>query len=217
MTTDLTPWRGVDVQTLPDLEDVLWEWVHVTERFVRLNRENKDLPWWYKERASLSVFAGAVWRVGGVALEEATATKKRAVGQRSRGPSRVQGRCDLYFRLAGRDFQAEAKQLWPPGGLDGSGIAKLIQGALRDAGREAKRNDANQGKRIAILFVSPSLGKGAADEMQAYVEGFLERMREVNCAARAWTFLNEKNRAGVPLRGSKRYYPGVAVFMDQIA
>jgi hypothetical protein len=41
-----------------------------------------DLPWWYNERASISVLAGAAWGTGGLAFEEYSEDKKaRMKGQ----------------------------------------------------------------------------------------------------------------------------------------
>jgi hypothetical protein len=69
--------KDVIAKKLPILADVLWEWLGVMDRYVRLS--GGDLPWWYNERASISVFAGAVWRTGERA-DQARWQARRAVG-----------------------------------------------------------------------------------------------------------------------------------------
>ena len=71
------------VRSVPAAEFVRWadkiadDWAH-----------SRDVPWWYNERASLSVFARAVWASGEVAFEEFF-EEKRTVSRRThkfRGP-----------------------------------------------------------------------------------------------------------------------------------
>src|SRR5262245_34034370 len=59
----------ITIGALRSFEDLLWEWTSVIERVVRVWYQD-DVPWWYNERASLSLFAGAIWKVGGIAFEE---------------------------------------------------------------------------------------------------------------------------------------------------
>lgn len=66
-----------------------------------------DVPWFYNERASLSQFAGAVWRANPTnhVLEE-YACEKQDEG------SDYKGRRDIWFRIEGQQYWAEAKQHW---------------------------------------------------------------------------------------------------------
>ena len=59
-----------------------------------------DAPWWYNERALLSLFAGAVWKCSksnGWAFEEFTSDKWRTMrrGNRKKG----KGRGDIMFGM----------------------------------------------------------------------------------------------------------------------
>ncbi|HEX8949356.1 MAG TPA: hypothetical protein VF790_10370, partial [Dissulfurispiraceae bacterium] len=46
----------------PQLKGVLNKWVQIIENIAEDQKEGKDVPWWYTEMASLSIFAGAVWK-----------------------------------------------------------------------------------------------------------------------------------------------------------
>jgi len=49
--------------------------------------EENDAPWWYNERASLSLFAGAVWKCKGWVFEEFI-TKKHMTTRRGKRKNR---------------------------------------------------------------------------------------------------------------------------------
>jgi hypothetical protein len=59
-----------------------------------------DVPYWYGERPQIGLLAAAVWRSGGVALEEYC--RKRPGRPRK-------GRCDLFLSIAGIGCECEAK------------------------------------------------------------------------------------------------------------
>jgi hypothetical protein len=56
----------------------------------------KDVPWWYNERASLSLFAGAVWGCHGWVFEEFGIWRKIAS---KRGVKYTSGRRDIEFEV----------------------------------------------------------------------------------------------------------------------
>ncbi|MGH8746639.1 MAG: hypothetical protein ACREUK_09110 [Burkholderiales bacterium] len=62
---------------LPELAPMLREWIRANAAYVK-QCEDSDAPWWFNERAALSVVAAAAWLAGGIALEEYTAPKNRA-------------------------------------------------------------------------------------------------------------------------------------------
>src|SRR6266436_4286385 len=93
------------------LEDVLWEWVAIQERSIRMWKK-QDALWWYNERVSVGGFAGAVWRSGGIVLEEYSTEKFDGGGAPTKTAKTVIGRGDMDFFLGGRQFTMEAKQCW---------------------------------------------------------------------------------------------------------
>src|SRR4051812_1474895 len=87
------------------LKPVLEEWVKLNARLGRQWSSVKDAPWWYNERALVSLFAGAIWRCKGDAFEEFNEVKRGF-------KARPGGRIDLWFALRKKEFNAEAKQCW---------------------------------------------------------------------------------------------------------
>ena len=74
---------------LLSLHAVLREWVRLNRLLGRQwSNSIGDLPWWYNERALLSLFAGAVWRTGGYAFEEFSDLKHKGIRKR-KGNGRV--------------------------------------------------------------------------------------------------------------------------------
>jgi hypothetical protein len=68
-----------------------------------------DVPYHYNERATLSIFAGAIWLAdpSNLVLEEFRTEKKWT-------ESCYKGRQDLWFRASGVECYGEVKQLWIP-------------------------------------------------------------------------------------------------------
>lgn len=89
------------------LKSILNSWITNNVRLADAWK-GKDVPWWYNERALLSVFSGGIWKKGGVVFEEFSTTKtwKSKSGLR-REP--YQGRQDIYFKLGKHEFIGEAK------------------------------------------------------------------------------------------------------------
>ena len=98
--------NGVRCTALPIFKPLLKKWVTTNIDVVR--HWQGDLAWWYGERASISVLAGAAWRIGGFAFEEYREDKKT-------GPGRV----DLYLKVGRQQFIAEAKYCWSGATLAG--------------------------------------------------------------------------------------------------
>lgn len=109
--------REISLENLPSFEDLLWEWIAVQERSIRLWK-GKDALWWYGERSSLGGFAGAVWRSGGLVLEEYSTEKTPFTSHETRKAKKVFGRGDMDFAMAGWKFTIEAKHCWPLYGVE---------------------------------------------------------------------------------------------------
>ncbi len=94
------PFRGV-------WEQLLGEWGAVLDRYMAqgqdmnawVRQQGGDLPYWHeKETTDLGFLAAAVWRLGGVALQEYEVTRLSN-----------KGAADLWFKLQGLSCQIEAK------------------------------------------------------------------------------------------------------------
>src|SRR6266705_1944474 len=89
----------VDAGSLPALKPILQSWIKVQRAYADA-MANEDQAWWYHERPCIGFLSAAVWKSGGVTLEEWRTDK------RSKKRSR-KGRCDLYICHGGREFFIE--------------------------------------------------------------------------------------------------------------
>lgn len=84
---------------------------NIIDGYIEYHRDLKsfDVPYHYNERATLSIFAGAIWRShpDNYVLEEFCTDK-------SGTDLCYRGRQDIWFRMSGQSCCAEAKQLWIP-------------------------------------------------------------------------------------------------------
>ena len=130
----------------PELRRVLASWLKIAGRYSEWWEEK--CFWYYSERPALSVFAGAVWNIGGIVLEEFGSPK------RARAGSRRKGRGDISFkvsRVAGYD--GEAKHVWchldePP-----EEAIERVQRKLKRAYGDIKKWMSSRNP-LAIVFVS---------------------------------------------------------------
>src|SRR5262245_24586038 len=106
--------RGVRGGALKKLAPPLQRWIGFMEDSRWWRWENvSDAPWWYTERALLSLFAGAIWCSKGWAFEEFETTKRQRVALKRRQRKNSQGaRGDLQFWWpdSGPTFLIEAKR-----------------------------------------------------------------------------------------------------------
>ncbi|POG24522.1 hypothetical protein C2855_05475 [Aeromonas bestiarum] len=94
----------VNDQNIAWIRPILQQWAQLHKEFIE-QEQYKDCLYWYNERANVSAFSGAVWRSGGVALEEYSSQKGNI-------DNTVNGRVDLYFSKQTNIAIAEAKMEW---------------------------------------------------------------------------------------------------------
>lgn len=192
------------------LEDVLWEWIAVQERSARF-WEWKDAPWWYNECASLSMFAGAVWRSGGIALEEYSTEKRQDASVRKRTLGTSSGRGDLYLKVGDREFILEAKQCWSSAGARAGHPCNRISKKMSEALVDVRRAKSYGEERLGSAFAVPYIPKREFPSVDQCLEQWLKSINDLSCACRAWVFPPEVRR----LSYKTAVYPGVAVFIEQ--
>jgi hypothetical protein len=140
---------------LKGLNPLLVSWTQTTIDFCR-RRNFEDNCWWYNERASLSILAGAAWRIKGwSALEEFSTTKRGVVPENELDPGRiVRGRCDLLLAHASSDYAVEAKQVWQPIGRRAR--VNRVKSGMQKAWQDVGNLTHDEGDhRLALTFVAP--------------------------------------------------------------
>jgi len=197
-------WTG----SLPMFAKFLAKWVELAKD---PEWGRKDAPWWYNERASVSLLAGAAWLADGRAFEEFAIKKGRT-------RSRRKGRGDLWFKVHSNPhyFIVEAKQIYPS--VRARKLLPSILKALGEACHEAKEIDEegmSRSHRIGLVFVVPYVRR--LQEVDPRVDDFLEmtkreRKGDLKDCAMAWVF--RRPNQGIPYDDEEKcFYPGVLMLM----
>ena len=168
VTRDGYTWCIAPGSKLKRLTPLLNQWIKLIKEYCRAH-ECEDNPWWYNERANISLLAGAAWRLKKewLALEEYPADKRRT---RSGKPKKMapvvpkkgiegenkpnrKGRVDLYVANGDEGYAIEAKQLWQklsPGSANRLGTAMKM---ARDAAGALYPWEAEY--RVGAVFIIP--------------------------------------------------------------
>jgi len=173
----------------------------------------KDAPWWYNERASVSLLAGAAWLADGWAFEEFAIRKGRT-------RSRRKGRGDLWFKVRSDShyYIVEAKQIYPSIGAKARAPLPIMLDTLHEACDEASEIDEegmSRPRRIGLVFVVPYVRK--LKEVESRVAEFLkmakmEKNGKLKDCAMAWVFRHPHQ--GIPYDEEEEcFYPGVLMMM----
>lgn len=203
--------RKIENESLEILTPVLKKFLLLNQRIASHWRW-KDFPWWYNERATLSVLAAAVWKSRGIAFEEYSADKitKPTVQLKRKAVSR--GRNDLYISLKGKIYIVEAKNLFVPG--FGDSTYDKIAERLKKARKDVKRDKKSRGHRLAILFVVPYFDWSQKDIIDLLIEKFIDQINRVHPTAAAWIFPADSR---ISARWRKKHiYPGVAILIKKV-
>lgn len=191
--------------SLKSLRSVLKKWQKLIHDYIKYCYY-EDNPWWYNERAGLSILAAAVWCTNGIALEE-------YVTEKNEESERKKGRCDLYIGLNSRQFNCEAKHTFCDLTYDiGEAVGK-VEDKLKEAIKDAKKLDKDEFDRMAICIAVPCLEKTYDDIDESLKKWCIAISDLENCDAFVTAF---------PLKARKTmlfenyFYPGVAILFKKI-
>ena len=195
---------GEKLGSMKSLGGILKEWASLMKDS---EWEINDAPWWYNERALLSLFAGAVWKCGGWAFEEFS-TSKRTITKRGKHKRRP-GRGDIMFRIGRNTFIAEAKQCWPILGYKNRSAASNLTETLDKARIQSSRLPSD-GQKMGIVFAVPRLHNSKRKDSEQILYDLESYLRSLKNTAITWVFPKEKRM----LKGRDGYiYPGVVLAM----
>ncbi len=187
------------------LRPVLLAWFEVIEKYSE-SFGYEDCQWWYNERATMSSLAAAVWRAGGIALEE-YGTKKGKKGDS------WSGRCDMYFSLKTQDFACEAKQVWCAIGRRAKAGLGKITDALTTACSDARCLGKNQGRRLGICFAIPYLPPSDKDIVDHQLLNWSKGLIGVDYTSIAWAFPKKARSMALD---DGYVYPGAVVLIREV-
>jgi hypothetical protein len=181
-----------------ELRRLLKSWLKVAKRYGAWWKWN-DCFWFYSERPAISILAGAVWDLKGVALEEFGSGKKC----REKGDYR--GRCDISFRISRNSaYSAEAKHVWCKIDKDPGKAIEKVQNNLQAACEDVTRWR-NSHQKLAIVFVSfvtsgtgidkepPPKNQKAANKLRpTWMPAFISQLRNHRDLHFAWYTCSNK-------------------------
>ncbi len=192
------------------LRAVLSAWCGLNERIAK--EWGIDVPWWYNERASLSIFAGAISSTGHFAFEEFSNEKRKVSPKAAKGHLSYNGRVDLYFCVRRKDFMAEAKMCWPRCGRLHPTRQRRIEESLALACKDIAISAPHGQRRLGMVFVAPRWRRSLKREIDARIEAWISKIAGVKCDAVAWIF----PKATRTTHSSDFLYPGVAVLIKEV-
>lgn len=169
--------------------------------------EGDDLPQWYNERSHVGFLAAAVWKMGGVALEEYSTFRQQ--NNTSAAADSTPGRCDLYFNLENLDCVVESKVEWCSN--YSTEDAQRVRTKLEEAGLQLltlpKEERAEHG--VVLCWALPWIKSGSGDEasnMTAFANQF-EGDLSIVCVY--YVDMADRKEAETRYEKQQRSYPGI--------
>lgn len=198
---------------LPSLNRVLDKWIEANSSIVKSWSAARDVPWWYNERASLSILAGAAFMAGGLAFEEFI-SDKRKTGKRKRKSNPYMGRTDIYLKLGKSEFIGEAKQCWSGATAKSSNPMTYIKKKLSAACADIRRTKPFGQRRLGILFAMPYIKTNSIDDINERITSWVDMVKDVDCSCCAWVFPAEARYAQYGCE--ENLCPGAALLIREI-
>jgi hypothetical protein len=193
----------IRLKKLASLRPILKQWIAITRQYVRC--WDGDVPWWHGERASLSLFAGAIWKAGGLAFEEYASDK------RSRNKLGLyHGRADLSFQFNKQEFRVEAKKAWSCSRPSEFNPSLHISDQLTEACKDMRKCIISRtDRKLAIVFAEVKIARKHKEQTDVLIDRWIESIADVDYSACAWTF--PQIARTFSYRGS--LFPGGATFI----
>jgi len=164
-------------KSLAHWQPLLEEWLLMIERYCSVVEQ--DAPYWYNERATTSLLAGAAWRCGGIALEEFQTEKQ------TEGEERIKGRADLRLVIADNWDSIEAKVSYLSDSHDTPRVVTRLEQACEDVKKVPKAEDE---LRIGVLFCCPEISVSDYGPVDMKLETFRAALMSIKNDAFAWCF-----------------------------
>lgn len=201
-------YRKVDSKNNRKFSKILKEYLNINE-YVARKWQWHDAPWWYNERANLSIFAAAVWKVGGVAFEEYTSEKR--TDKKSSLKKYYSGLNDLYFQLGNEEYIVEAKLIYPNGSPRDENIKETVLPSIKKTTNEVKNNNILGMKKSAVVFAIPKFAISKKDNMDHLIKRWIDNIKTINYTAAAWTFPKQARTSYI--WNDSYYFPGACVII----
>ena len=192
---------------LSNWSSLLEEWLLAIERYCRL-MDGEDAPYYYNERANISVLSGAAWRAGWVSLEEFQQEKGYS------NQKKKNGRADLWLASEKDSELVEAKYKWIC--MESNEMARIINEIMESASDDVKKSRASSKniKAIGIGFFPVYKNKKHVQDIDKLIESTINEFKKQNFHAMAWCF--PKEMRGYVSKKSNNMLPGIIMLAKNI-
>ena len=204
--------RGLRCKPGFPLSHILQKWIRLNKSIAEAWSDDGDVPWWYNERAAISIFSGAVWKSGYQALEEFVDEKRKVAKKSGKFSRKYSGRVDLFLNIEGQDFIAEAKQCWSGASSEGADSLMRITKCLQRACSDIRKSRPHGQRRVALLFVVPYIRRSHIRSIDQRIQNWIKKVQSLECDASAWVFPACARRT----KWEDYYCPGTAVFVKEV-
>jgi len=186
--------RLYSLQHGPSLKPVLKEWTSLVNEYMACQRRPHR---WNTEKTEVGLFASAIWRSGGTALEQLSARK-------TQGSRTGTGREDLWFHYDKKDYIVEANVAWiqdtllrSPEKIEAAVRARLAQASV-DV-RSSLRHNAGTG--LALVFAPCLFEHERVAGAEAFARNSIEGTMLAGGDVHAWAFPDEALGHTIPIVG----------------
>jgi hypothetical protein len=172
-----------------------------------------DAPYFYNERANVSLLAGGAWKMGYQALEEYRSPKRgRESSQKIyKAKHDINGRVDLYITRGSEwDVLFEAKHHWMAAMHREDANKTKIREALNIAHKDSRRDKGAEANLSCVFFVPRfpvSKVRRGVETIDSLIVRHIKTYLEIRASAWAWCF--PKVSRDRILETENAYYPGV--------
>lgn len=178
------------------LRSVIFNLATVHESYIAAESEGgqiDDCTFWYKERPQIGLLAAAVWKSGGIALEEYGVQKKRESDQ-------ARGRGDLYLKVGRERFECEAKYVWLGCGK-GANYEEKFEKSLDAAIKDSKRINGEQ-SIIAVCFGTVAIRSDSGHAVEGFSQ-IAKKLKVVTHRQKGSTAFVVMSPVGRSVKGSE--------------
>jgi hypothetical protein len=202
--------QGYHCPRLRFLVPILKHWAKANAEIAASWSSYKEAPWWDNERASISVFAGAVWRAGGFSFEEYSDKKRSIFKTSGRLSHPYQGRVDLYFTYSESELIVEVKRVWSGYTQSHANPCPRLEKVFASSCRDTRKTAPYGQRRLAFLFALPYFRK--RESINQRVPMWIKEVKNLDYDALAWVFPS----CARYLSDGKYYCPGAALLIKEV-
>lgn len=200
-------------EKLEPLRPVLDAWINCIIQYVELF-DGGDLPYWFNERANVSILSAAAWKAGMVALEEFPSNKVPQSSEDEETNSALRkemnakkGRCDLYLANSDLEFFVEAKVDYP----NITSTSDCFRQGLSYIAQDRRNVGSQNSIHLSALFCAPFSFKQRASEQE--ISNHLSLALQEPMDAHAWVI---PSKAQETASHNDSYYPMVSLFLKVV-